>query len=229
MQTKLYDILKLSPNASELEVRTAYRQLAVEYHPDKNIGLDDNFQYFADITRAYTILSDKDKRKSYDQGLIDDHGEVIDKNVSVQPSALPGLFSRGPHKISRFKEYGLAREFPNDLPFFQPRQAYYLFFNSHEEAYSFQALKQLSAPVHVYITSASLGLLCSKLKLAQEKPIYHHKRENQPAHVLVKTNYFPRIECLIDTLIKEMFLLELSVVVSKNISASSLAMAAHAG
>ena len=72
-------------------------------------------------------------------------------------------------------------------------------------------------------------MLCSKLKLAQEKPIYHHKRENQPAHVLVKTNYFPRIECLIDTLIKEMFLLELSVVVSKNISASSLAMAAHAG
>lgn len=234
MHKTLYDILELSVNASEAEIRTAYRQLAVKYHPDKmNANERRNLRAFSDITRAYAILSDKDKRSAYDQGLINDHGVPIGQNIAVQSRSMTGLFSRESHKASRFKEYGLTRayqqNFPNDLPFFPSRQAYYLFFNSREDAYSFLSLRHVSAPVHKYVTSASLGLLCSKIKLAQEKPVYHQKRENQPAHILVKTNYSPRMEHLIDTLIKEMFLFELSVE-SKNSSASlHLARSTHVG
>lgn len=62
--TKLYDILEVSPNASENELKKSYRKLALKYHPDKN---PDAGEKFKEISHAYDVLSDSQKRDIYDQ------------------------------------------------------------------------------------------------------------------------------------------------------------------
>lgn len=61
-----YDILGVSRNASEDEIRTAYRKLARQHHPDVNKSPDAS-KRFAEITEAYDVLSDAEKRRQYDR------------------------------------------------------------------------------------------------------------------------------------------------------------------
>ncbi|KAJ8981222.1 hypothetical protein NQ317_004164 [Molorchus minor] len=61
---KLYDILGVSRNASDGEIKKQYRKLAKEFHPDKNPEAGDKFK---EISYAYEILSDAKKRATYDK------------------------------------------------------------------------------------------------------------------------------------------------------------------
>ena len=62
-----YEILGVSKTASEAELKKAYRNLAKKYHPDKNKGNKEAENRFKEISEAYAVLSDKDKRDQYDR------------------------------------------------------------------------------------------------------------------------------------------------------------------
>ena len=67
-ETKYYDILGISPTATEQEIKAAYRKQALKYHPDKNQGSEVAAEKFKSIGVAYEVLSDADKRRRYDAG-----------------------------------------------------------------------------------------------------------------------------------------------------------------
>lgn len=62
-----YAILGVGKNASEKEIKQAYRKLARKYHPDVNPGDKTAEEKFKELSEAYEVLSDKDKRAKYDQ------------------------------------------------------------------------------------------------------------------------------------------------------------------
>ena len=64
--TDYYDILGVSKNTDEKEIKKAYRKLALKYHPDRNKSKDAE-EKFKEISTAYAVLSNPEKRKVYDQ------------------------------------------------------------------------------------------------------------------------------------------------------------------
>jgi DnaJ-class molecular chaperone len=70
----LYSQLGVKRDASEAEIKKAYRKLAKELHPDKNKDNPKATERFAKVTQAYDLLTDKDKRARYDRGEIDEDG-----------------------------------------------------------------------------------------------------------------------------------------------------------
>ena len=69
-----YTTLGVARNASEKDIKSAYRKLAKELHPDTNKDNPKAADRFAEVTRAYDLLSDKDKRAQFDRGEIDADG-----------------------------------------------------------------------------------------------------------------------------------------------------------
>jgi DnaJ-class molecular chaperone len=69
-----YTTLGLSRGADEAAIKKAYRKLAKELHPDRNQDNPSASARFTEITTAYDLLSDKDKRAQYDRGEIDENG-----------------------------------------------------------------------------------------------------------------------------------------------------------
>jgi len=70
-----YTILGVARNASQGDIKSAYRKLAKKYHPDSNVGKPEAQAKFSQITQAYEVLGDKEKRTQFDNGEIDDEGK----------------------------------------------------------------------------------------------------------------------------------------------------------
>lgn len=86
----LYSVLGVKKDASEQEIKKAYRKLALQYHPDKNPDDSSAEEKFKEVSAAYETLSDPQKRKHYDTyGSTDPHAGVR-QNVSWED-----LFSGG--------------------------------------------------------------------------------------------------------------------------------------
>jgi len=69
-----YEVLGVKPDASADEIRKQYRKLAKQFHPDINPGKPEAEARFKEISAAYDLLSDSDKRARYDRGEIDETG-----------------------------------------------------------------------------------------------------------------------------------------------------------
>lgn len=80
-----YRILGVARNASADEIRSAYRKLAMQYHPDKNPGNKQAEERFKEINEAYQVLSDEKKRAHYDR--------LGDSYSRWQTSGQPGSFN----------------------------------------------------------------------------------------------------------------------------------------
>src|SRR4029079_12138066 len=69
-----YATLGVARGASEKDIKSAYRKLAKELHPDRNKDNPKAAERFSEVTGAYDLLSDKDKRARFDRGEIDSDG-----------------------------------------------------------------------------------------------------------------------------------------------------------
>ncbi|KAI0701901.1 hypothetical protein C8T65DRAFT_656088 [Cerioporus squamosus] len=90
MGTDYYKLLGVSRDASDDEIKKAYKKMALKWHPDRNAGSEDAAKKFKEISEAFEVLSDKQKRTIYDQ-----FGEEGLKGGGVPPQGAggPGGFS----------------------------------------------------------------------------------------------------------------------------------------
>ena len=83
-----YEMLGVDKNAPSNEIKRAYRNLAIKYHPDRNLGNKAAEEKFKDINEAYEVLSDQTRRVQYDQS--------ISRNNFINRGASFGNFRRNP-------------------------------------------------------------------------------------------------------------------------------------
>lgn len=76
-----YEILKVSPKASNAEIKSAYRRLARKFHPDKNNGSAETAAQFARIAKAYEVLGNPKERADYDKNLLKHQFDGTGKSV----------------------------------------------------------------------------------------------------------------------------------------------------
>ena len=67
MKRDYYEVLGVERQCGELEIKSAYRKLAMQYHPDRNPNNPDAEEKFKEVTEAYAVLIDADKRSAYDR------------------------------------------------------------------------------------------------------------------------------------------------------------------
>lgn len=91
--TRLYDTLDVSPEASVAEIKRAYRVLALKYHPDKNQHSEEAKTKFQEVSTAYEILMDDEKRGMYDRyGTVDEYA-VQEQQESQAAAPSTSFFS----------------------------------------------------------------------------------------------------------------------------------------
>ena len=101
-ETKLYDALSVSPSASQDDIKKAYRKAALKWHPDKNKDNPNASEKFKEVSQAYEILSDPEKRKVYDQYGLDfllKGGQAAPPGAEM-PDGMPGGFGGMPGGFS---------------------------------------------------------------------------------------------------------------------------------
>lgn len=125
-----YKTLGLSKTATQAEIKSAFRKLAAKHHPDKNPGDKKAEEKFKEINEAYTVLSDEEKRKFYDQyGTADGpppfaaggfRGNVNPEDFADFSDFFQGLFGQagfGSNRSTRFGSdpFGQYRQVPTDV------------------------------------------------------------------------------------------------------------------
>jgi len=120
-----YAILEVSRDASAEEIRKQYKNLALQWHPDKNPRkIDEASRKFREISAAYEVLGDPEKRRVYDQQLKEDADRLIDEFDFRDPTDLfeETFGARSPFSDHFFMNYSQSRtrstEMSNFFDFF---------------------------------------------------------------------------------------------------------------
>ena len=91
-----YEILGVQRNATEKEIKAAYRRLAREHHPDVNKGDKVAEERFKEVAEAFAVLSDPEKRRRYDRGGHEAFGPGFDPFAGfdfAQPPSPEGMLA----------------------------------------------------------------------------------------------------------------------------------------
>lgn len=119
-----YEVLGVARSASEQEIKAAYRKLAMKYHPDRNPDNKEAESKFKEAAEAYEVLSDKEKRKRYDQlghAGIEGMGGFTAQDVNMEDifeqfgDIFSGIFGGRPRGKRRAKATGPTPKRGHDL------------------------------------------------------------------------------------------------------------------
>lgn len=111
-----YAILGVDRSASEVQIKSAYRRLAVRYHPDKNPDPSAE-QLFKEINEAYDVVSDPEKRMAYDHRIANPFSEILQDNV--QPRHRDPAYHRRRPPVDRTYEPSPHDLIKKYLPYFK--------------------------------------------------------------------------------------------------------------
>lgn len=110
-RTSYYDTLKVSPGATQSQIKTAYYKQSFVYHPDKNPGDEEANRRFSEISEAYTVLGSISLRRKYDRGLLSGSdvqgaGRPSSKEAAGRPAGPPQQQQQHLHRARRFSQAG---------------------------------------------------------------------------------------------------------------------------
>ena len=109
MKRDYYEVLGLSKGAEDKEIKRAYRKLAKKYHPDTNPGDKEAEKKFKEVTEAYSVLSDPEKKKLYDQfghAAFDQSGAAGAGYGNAGTGGFGGFGGNGGFKGGTYRSYG---------------------------------------------------------------------------------------------------------------------------
>lgn len=193
-----YAILGLSPSASESEIKRAFRQLAIRYHPDKNPSPEAR-PLFHDINEAYDVLGDPEKRALYDARRENPFAEIFSE--PVQPHRDPAYRRKRTHRPNPNREppasYILMRDYLKYVMWISRVGLVFstLFFADYflprvqeEEAIvNIYAVKFRRSVSHHIITTAS----------GREIKLYDYKAENFAREKTIRGSFTPVFDSII--------------------------------
>lgn len=110
-KTGYYDILEVTPAATQAQIKTAYYKQSFLFHPDRNAGSDAATVRFSEISEAYTVLGNKTLRKKYDRGLLSLSDLVGTARASGKDTAGSGAKQPGTSRRSVMEPGGQEKMF----------------------------------------------------------------------------------------------------------------------